>query len=100
MAAGHSPKVRQHGSGNNNNSNNNNNGMTDNQKQAIVLLVLSAIIYIACQFDTTFSFLIPESATNGGRVDDNTIEGPKPDTNIVMIALLGERNSGTRWTSR
>lgn len=64
--------------------------MSDNQKQAVILLVLSAIIYAACQFDNTFSLLvIPED-----------VEGPKPGTHIAMIALLGERNSGTRWTSR
>lgn len=64
------------------------NRMTDHQKQGIILLLLSAIIYVACQFDATLKFVVPED-----------VEGPKPTTNIQMIALIGERNSGTRWTS-
>ncbi|MGK3749039.1 MAG: hypothetical protein ACI8RD_001331 [Bacillariaceae sp.] len=80
---------------NNNNSNNNNNknriSITDHQKQAIILLVLSAIIYIACQFDSTLNYVVPS--------EEKILEGPKPGTKVAMISLLGERNSGTRWTS-
>jgi hypothetical protein len=67
-------------------------GITEHQKQAIILIVLSAVIYIACQFDTTMNLFLPE-------LPESVEEGPKPDTHIAMIALLGERNSGTRWTT-
>jgi hypothetical protein len=62
--------------------------LTDHHKQGLILIMLSAIIYLACQFDAPLKFGIPED-----------IEGPKPTTKIQMIALIGERNSGTRWTS-
>jgi len=64
--------------------------ITDHQKQAIVLLLLSAIIYAACQFDATLN-LVASS--------EEKLEGPKPGTKVAMISLIGERNSGTRWTS-
>lgn len=66
--------------------------ITEHQKQAIILIVLSAVIYIACQFDATLNLFLPE-------IDEEVDEGPKPDTHVAMIALLGERNSGTRWTT-
>lgn len=71
--------------------------MTDNQKQAVLLLVVSLAIYVACQFDATFTFLIPEKAALDQ--DNSSGGGPPPGTHIQMIAVLGERNSGTRWTS-
>ena len=74
------------------------NVMTDNQKQGILLLVLSAVIYVACQFDATFTYLIPQKAALL-QAEEEEMDGPPPGTNIQMIALLGERNSGTRWTS-
>jgi hypothetical protein len=64
--------------------------MTEHQKQAILLIVLSFVIFAATQLETTMNWIVPLPQ------DD---EGPKPDTKIAMIALLGERNSGTRWTS-
>jgi len=73
--------------------------MTDNQKQAVLLLVLSAVIYVACQFDATFNYLIPQKAALLLVQEEEELDGPPPGTNIQMIALLGERNSGTRWTS-
>ena len=66
--------------------------LTEHQKQAVILLVLSAVIYIACQFDTTMNLFLPS-------LPEPVQEGPTPDTHIAMIALLGERNSGTRWTT-
>jgi len=59
------------------------------QKQALALFSLSLIIYTACQFDATKNLLVP--------MEEKV--GPKRGTDIKMIALLGERNSGTRWTS-
>jgi hypothetical protein len=76
---------------NNNNNNKNRTSITDHQRQAIILLVLSAIIYIACQFDSTLNYVVPS--------EEKILEGPKPGTKVAMISLLGERNSGTRWTS-
>lgn len=69
---------------------NNKRTIVEHQKQAIVLLILSAIIYIACQFDSTMNFLVPT---------EEKLQGPKASSTISMIALLGERNSGTRWTT-
>lgn len=71
----------------------NNNGsftMTSHQKQALVLLILSIIIYAACQFDATKNMMVSTAEETAG---------PKKGTEIKMISLLGERNSGTRWTS-
>mmetsp|Transcript_13176 Transcript_13176/g.27252 ORF Transcript_13176/g.27252 Transcript_13176/m.27252 type:complete len:314 (-) Transcript_13176:537-1478(-) len=62
--------------------------LTGYQKQAIVLLILSVIIFVACQFDATKEMMVPMEEA-----------GPKEGAEIKMIALLGERNSGTRWTS-
>jgi hypothetical protein len=62
--------------------------LTDHHKEGLILIMLSAIIYLACQFYDPLNFVIPED-----------VEGPKPTTKIKMIALIGERNSGTRWTS-
>lgn len=64
--------------------------MTEHQKQAILLIFLSVVIFAATQMETTLSWMVP--------VPEND-DGPKPDTHIAMIALLGERNSGTRWTT-
>jgi hypothetical protein len=91
-----SPKNNNNSNNNNNNNNNNNKknrsiSITDHQRQAIILLFLSAIIYIACQFDSTLNYVVPS--------EEKILEGPKPGTKVAMIALLGERNSGTRWTS-
>lgn len=61
--------------------------LSDHQKQGLILILLSAIIYLACQFEMP-DFVLPEA-----------VEGPKPKAKIQMIALIGERNSGTRWTS-
>lgn len=63
--------------------------LTSHQKQAIFLLLLSIIIYATCQFDATKNLMVPKEETLG----------PKRGTEIKMIALLGERNSGTRWTT-
>mmetsp|Transcript_21495 Transcript_21495/g.40134 ORF Transcript_21495/g.40134 Transcript_21495/m.40134 type:complete len:147 (+) Transcript_21495:162-602(+) len=71
-------------------------GLTEHQKQAIILMVLSLVIYAACQFETTLNFMVAPSIDAATAAQ---IEGPKPDTHIAMIALLGERNSGTRWTT-
>jgi hypothetical protein len=74
--------------------------LTEHQKQGLLLLVLSAVIYAACQFEATLNFVVSPpllAANEDSYVDD--IEGPKPDTHVAMIALLGERNSGTRWTT-
>jgi hypothetical protein len=76
---------------------NNLRGITEHQKQAIILIVLSAVIYAACQFETTLNFVVPSIVDGNSNYED--IEGPRPDTHIAMIALLGERNSGTRWTT-
>mmetsp|Transcript_2100 Transcript_2100/g.4256 ORF Transcript_2100/g.4256 Transcript_2100/m.4256 type:complete len:330 (-) Transcript_2100:1265-2254(-) len=73
--------------------------ITNHQKQAIVLLVLSAIIYAACKFDVTLNMMVDPAGIGTGRHEYDRAEGPKPGTEIKMIALLGERNSGTRWTS-
>uniref|UniRef100_A0A7S4AVU9 Uncharacterized protein n=1 Tax=Pseudo-nitzschia australis TaxID=44445 RepID=A0A7S4AVU9_9STRA len=73
--------------------------ITNHQKQAIVLLVLSAIIYSACKFDATQNMRVNPTGIGTGRHEYNGAEVPKPGTEIKMIALLGERNSGTRWTS-
>eukprot|EP00533_Pseudo-nitzschia_delicatissima_P001735 CAMPEP_0116084454 /NCGR_PEP_ID=MMETSP0327-20121206/3810_1 /TAXON_ID=44447 /ORGANISM="Pseudo-nitzschia delicatissima, Strain B596" /LENGTH=304 /DNA_ID=CAMNT_0003575399 /DNA_START=39 /DNA_END=950 /DNA_ORIENTATION=- len=62
--------------------------LTGHQKQAFVLLILSVIIFVACQFDATKEMMVPMEE-----------DGPKEGAEIKMIALLGERNSGTRWTS-
>mmetsp|Transcript_55445 Transcript_55445/g.61882 ORF Transcript_55445/g.61882 Transcript_55445/m.61882 type:complete len:96 (-) Transcript_55445:3079-3366(-) len=72
------------------NNNKNRISITDHQKQAVVLLFLSAIIYTACQFDSTLNLVVPS---------EEKLEGPKPGKKVTMISLLGERNSGTRWTS-
>ena len=66
-----------------------NEAFTNQHKQAIVLLILSAMIYIACQLDATKEMMVPVEETSG----------PKKGAEIKMISLLGERNSGTRWTS-
>ena len=76
--------------------------LTEHQKQGLILLVLSAVIYAACQFDATLNFFVspPLLALNNNEdINYNDIEGPRPDTHVAMIALLGERNSGTRWTT-
>ena len=62
---------------------------TGHQKQAIALLLLSVMIYAACQFEATKNMMVPK--------EENV--GPKEGAEIKMISLLGERNSGTRWTS-
>jgi hypothetical protein len=64
--------------------------LTEHQKQAILLIFLSVVIFVACQLETTRNWMVPMPVND---------EGPKPDTHIAMIALLGERNSGTRWTT-
>ncbi|KAL3917096.1 MAG: hypothetical protein SGILL_004871, partial [Bacillariaceae sp.] len=46
---------------------------TEHQKQAIILIVLSAVIYIACQFDATLNLFLPE-------IIEEVEEGPKPGT--------------------
>jgi hypothetical protein len=92
----HHRQQHQHGSSSTSTSSSSHSGMTDHQKQGLILLLLSAIIYLACQFETPLDFIMIPTAE---KVKKNKIEGPKPTTNIQMIALIGERNSGTRWTS-
>jgi hypothetical protein len=67
--------------------------MNEHQKQGLILIVLSAVIFGAFQFESTLNWIVPPA------VERDNPEGPKPGTHVAMIALLGERNSGTRWTS-
>ena len=65
---------------------NNKQTIVEHQIQVIILLILSAIIYIACQFDSTMNFLAPT---------EEKLQDPKASSTISMIAILAERNSGT-----